>query len=241
MPCALASQRQTARLTDRLRASFRGFLSIAFLWGIATLALAQVPEIPLPDQVVRGKWSLQDPVDKILINLGSVINKKQRTLLNSGFSTFSQLIISYDSDGGTPIELFRVACTVKMDAWDEIYELARLDERPQTAVLRDFKNYINLCLTAEIVSQSALSKLAVGDGSLHAKVQIEQISADQAKKIKEWLIQQQTGVMQGLFSHMLQEITTSESIEIDVPVGPKPRTAKNDANDKNSGKIRLVK
>jgi hypothetical protein len=124
-----------------------------------------------------------------------------------------------------------------MDAWDEIYELARLDERPQTAVVRDFKKYVDLCLTAEVVSQSALAKLAPGDGSLHAKVQIEQISVDQAKKIKEWLIQQQSGVMQGLFSHMLQEITLSESIEIDIPVGPKPANTKTGLNDKkNTGK-----
>ena len=41
-------------------------------------------------------------------------------------------------------------------------------------------------------------------------------------RIKDWLIQQQSGVMQSLFSHMLGELTLNQSIKVRVAVPAKP-------------------
>ncbi len=215
------------------------FLLITIVISIASPSFGQ--RVTSPPPIVQVLWSQQSPIDKIVVNLGSLLNKKQRALLDSGFATFSQLIISEAGPGDSALELFRVACTVKMDAWDEVYELARLDEAAQTATVKEFAKYVDLCLTAEIVQQKTLTSLASGKGSLHAKIQIEQISADQANKIKDWLVRQQSGVMQGLFSHMLQEITLSETIELDIPVGPKPSGSQRSQNENPSGKFGQAK
>jgi len=200
----------------------------ALTFGLSPLK-AQDLELPKSEQdkfkAQTAIWVLQDPVDKLVINLNGILSKKQKALLNSGFSTFSQLTTSYIGDTDKPIELYRVACTVKFDAWDEVYELARLDERPQTAVVSSFDDYVELCLEAEIVSQATLAKMSEAGGELVAKIQIEQISPEQALKLKNWLVEQQTGVMQGLFSHMLNELKLSETLEFAVKVPAKPKKA----------------
>ncbi|MEZ4741411.1 MAG: hypothetical protein R3B45_03030 [Bdellovibrionota bacterium] len=199
----------------------------------SSLTFSQVSEQESSESKAGSvQWVLQDPVDKLVIKLGGILTHKQITLLNSGFATSSQLVAGYIGESGQPIELFRVACTVTFNDWEEVFELVKIGDKLQRFVVDSFQKYIDLCLSAEIVSQAALARLANDGGELIAQIKVEQISSSQAGKLKDWLIKQQSGVMQGLFSHMLNELKLSEDLKLSVKVPPKPKGKQAYINDK---------
>ena len=169
------------------------------------------------------KWIDHKHGGSILIKILG-LNKKQTTTLKSGFSTFSQLSIfnSQDTLDSELSSLAQTACTVKYDMWEEHYEVTLLSEAPKTLITNTLDKYISHCLSVEIKDSNIVEKLKKNGGVLFATLQVEQISSTQAQKVKAWLINQQSSVMRGLFSHMLGDMTLSETSKISVKV-PSPK------------------
>jgi hypothetical protein len=168
-----------------------------------------------------------------MVPLADAMTPKQRSIIGGGFTTVSVLSVRLpkpgqeeDDDEGTPF--YTVRCSVKFDAWEETYDVARLDEQaPRTALVKGFGDYGELCLKAELTphdqfTKDLLARLEREGGTLFASLVVKQTSVEEAAKIKEWLIQQQSGVMQGLFSHMLGELTLNQTVTVRVSVPPKP-------------------
>ncbi|MFK7827643.1 MAG: hypothetical protein AB8G05_26090 [Oligoflexales bacterium] len=169
------------------------------------------------------KWEKSEHSSSILIRILG-LNNKQTTTLDSGFSTFSQLrifnshvVLSPDAQS-----LAQTACTVKYDMWEEHYEVTLLTEPPKAMIAKTLDTYLTHCLSAKINSDELVDELRKNGGTLLATLQVEQISSTQAQKVKAWLINQQSSVMRGLFSHMLGEMTLTQTSKISLQVPPPP-------------------
>lgn len=172
-----------------------------------------------------GKWHNENNQPILVVTFDKHLTKKQRNLIDSGFSTFSSLRLSRNEDdiNDEKMNLFKVSCTVVYDTWQERYDLARIDDTVSTTRVKSFKDYADQCLTAKIREPELIKTLSSG-GSLFAAMQINQISISKAVEIKQWLIRQQTGVMQGLFSHMLGDLKLLEktTVQIQIPASDAP-------------------
>jgi hypothetical protein len=172
---------------------------------------------------------------KLKVQLTRLLSSKQVRIIEGGFSTVTQLIIHHnrkrdlnlspDADDESDEELEKslliplrqVGCSVKFDAWQETFEVIRLLD--QTAkvnsvpvVVKTIDDFGDLCLTTEIELDKSLSPLAANGGEILATMIVKQTSLEETSKIKEWLIQQQSGVIQSLFSHMLGELTLQQTV-----------------------------
>ena len=175
---------------------------------------------PKPVKIL-AKWYGKEKKIALNINVIDQISEKQKKLINSGFSTYSQLKIIRPR---TPLTdervLFKSQCTVKFDTWEEHYDLASLNENFKTMEFKEFGTYVEKCLTANIVDHTIYGQFHQNGGLVTAILQLNQISQDKSEKIREWLINQQSGVMQGLFSHMLGDLKLSEKISVEVYIPP---------------------
>ena len=168
------------------------------------------------------KWINVKPPQRIQIKILG-LDDKQTTTLKSGFSTFSQLSIYRSKDAMSEDQqaLAQTACTVKYDMWEEHYEVTLLTDTPKTMTAKSLDHYLTHCLSVEIYGGEFLKQLKSGDKTLVASLQVEQISSTQAQKVKAWLINQQSSVMRGLFSHMLGDMTLSQTSQISLQI-PNP-------------------
>lgn len=150
------------------------------------------------------------------------LDEKQTTTLKSGFSTFSQIRIhdSAESSDEESEYLAQSACTVRYDMWEEHYEVTILSESPKTLTAKHLDSYISHCLSVDLYDNDLLDRLSKDGGTLIVSLQVEQISNKQAKKVKTWLINQQSSVMRGLFSHMLGDMTLSQTSQISLKIPP---------------------
>jgi hypothetical protein len=189
-----------------------------------------------------ARWDLDAKAPTIVIPLAGALTEKQKNIVNGGFTTVSQLTVRFappnleegtipdedEGDDDAPLPpLYRIRCSVKFDAWEETYDIARLDDSPRTGVVKEFGAYATMCLTAsirlaDVEARTPVQHLPRSGGTLLAYLAIKQTSPQEAARIKDWLIQQQSGVMQGLFSHMLGELTLSQLVKVRVSVPPKP-------------------
>jgi hypothetical protein len=187
-------------------------------------AVAQSPVI-----VALGKWELHGDKLVLVIPMGDTLTQKQRSMIDGGFTTVSQLSLTppVAEEGDVDPEripvFYRVRCSVKFDAWEELYDVARLDEAPRTGLVKHYGDYGEMCLKAEVDDPDLLARLAPTGGSIRAELIVKQTSPDEASRIKDWLIQQQSGVMQSLFSHMLGELTLHQTAIVRISVPPKPQ------------------
>jgi hypothetical protein len=199
-----------------------------------------------------ARWELDAKEPAIVIPLAGALTEKQKNIITGGFTTVSQLSVRLappkleegtipdedDGDDDAPLPaLYRIRCSVKFDAWEETYDVARLDESPRTGVVKEFGAYATMCLTASIrladlEVRTLAERLPRSGGTLLVYLAIKQTSPQEAARIKDWLIQQQSGVMQGLFSHMLGELTLSQLVKVRVTVPPKPDKLDDGANVK---------
>jgi hypothetical protein len=155
----------------------------------------------------------------LIINIGDLLTPGQRDIINSGFSTFTLLAISEEKleDSG-PIPDSKLTCSVKYDTWEERYQMIRVDPPPvRTLTAKDYKTWAEECLLHKITSTPMLSRLTNG-GTLYATLQVRQSSPDEGAKIKNWLVQQQSGFMQGLYAHMLGDFQFKGTIRINIQV-----------------------
>jgi hypothetical protein len=179
-----------------------------------------------------AKWDMTGTTPVLIINIGDLLTPAQRDIINSGFSTFTLLAISdkklEDSD---QLPESKLACSVKYDTWEERYQMIRVDPPPvQTMTAKDYKTWATECLRHKLTTSPMLSRLTNG-GSLFATLQVRQSSADEGAKIKNWLVQQQSGFMQGLYAHMLGDFQFKGTIRIIIQV-PAMSSARGDAPTK---------
>ena len=170
-----------------------------------------------------AKWDESGGLRSLVVNTSDLLTPAQREIVNSGFSTFTILAISdkkiIESES---LPSIKVACSVKYDTWEERYSMIRVDPSPlRTLVVKDYKSWANECLTVHIEDQTIISGLSSG-GTLHAILQIRQSSPDEGAKIKNWLVRQQSGFMQGLYAHMLGDFQIKGFVRIIIQVPPGP-------------------
>lgn len=196
--------------------------AVLLIFSVLVAGISYADNVPTREKTgpsLRAEWQRVKDTRQLEISLRDHLNEKQRELINSGFSTFSQLLIYENSaraNGSSP--LFEITCTVKFDLWEERYELARLDQKnPQAISVQHFDEYATLCLTVAIADTEIRPHLARG---LKAELHIDQISAAKATEVKEWLVRQQSGVMRGIFSHMLGDLKLSESVTVQIEIPP---------------------
>lgn len=155
----------------------------------------------------------------VQISLVKSLSKKQSKTLDSGFSTFSRLVV-FNKKNNTTVG--SVSCSVKYDLWDERYNIVLLGRKPESMTVNTFNEYSAKCLRFVLQDEALIEKYKKEGATLNVMFQIEQISSQQANKVKEWLVKQQSGLIAGLFAHMLGDMTLSESNSWEVKIPPKP-------------------
>jgi hypothetical protein len=222
-----------------MRPALASAVALVLVLAASGRSLAASPAEAAQPLAVSATWQVRDGnAASIIVPLGGVLTSKQKDMINGGFTTVSQLTLRLPSAGAKERDddelpgFYSVRCSVKFDAWEETYDIARLDDRPRTALVKDFTDYGDLCLKAEINRPELLQPLAAHGGTILARLIVKQTSNEEADRIKDWLIQQQSGVMQGLFSHMLGELSLNQTLSVRVSVPPKPATAERTPNGK---------
>jgi len=172
-------------------------------------------------QVGFATWEGRSHQAKLMLRLGDQLTKAQIALINSGFSTYSALTVLLPEGKFTPeTELAKIECTVKYDTWEETYDLARIDPEVSLTTARAFTAFVDTCLQVEIKHPTALQYFRQNGGHLWVHLRLDQISPDLAQNIRAWLIKQQSGVIKGLFSHMLGDMKLSEKTAIKFQIAP---------------------
>ncbi|WP_141735599.1 hypothetical protein [Oligoflexus tunisiensis] len=169
---------------------------------------------------IKAQWDQSKDRPSLRINLAGSLTNQQKKLLYSGFSTFSHLEVRWLNNGARRSLVFISECTIKFDLWEEKFELLHFLERRKENSLQSFQQYTDLCLHADISSQSNIAQIASQGARLEVRLDISQVSNEFAQDVRSWLIQQQSGVMRGLFSHMLGDLKLSESTQTILVIPP---------------------
>ena len=195
--------------------------ALARAW-VLLVALVSGPALAKgPVLVTLATWQKANKEPVLVVKLTEQLSKRQKDLINSGFSTHSELEVRAEGpDEETLQVLFNSQCTIKFDTWEEIYDIARIDKDFQTLTAKTFETYADICLTARVPGAAVIAATAAGSKAVRATLKVNQITTEKAAKIREWLIKQQSGVMQGLFSHMLGDLKLFEEINVTVQVPP---------------------
>jgi len=175
---------------------------------------------------IKAHWDNSKDRSSLRINLVDSLTEQQKKLLYSGFSTFSHLEVRWLDNGIRRSLVFISECTIKFDLWEEKFELLHFLEPRKENSLKSFQQYTDLCLQADISSQSNVARIASQGARLELRLDISQVSNEFAQDVRSWLIQQQSGMMRGLFSHMLGDLKLSESTQSVVIVPPLTTSSK---------------
>jgi hypothetical protein len=191
------------------------------------------------------------PIDSrrpsLKLNLVKLLSPKQVSILKGGFTTVSQLIIQLPAGGETQLgeldsgevspkigqlpPLKELRCSVKFDAWEETFEVIHMGEtlpgdQPSelgTVSAKSLEDYGLNCLSADLDFAKVAPYFLQLGGKLIVTIIVKQTSLDETARIKDWLIQQQSGVIQGLFSHMLGDLTLHQVVRMILEVPPYSR------------------
>lgn len=159
----------------------------------------------------------------LAIDLADILSPQQKKLLFSGFNTFSHLEVRLRDPGTSSRSLLFIGeCTIQYDLWEEKFHLLHFLERDRPDRLLSFDAYTDLCLSATIRRAQNLELMQKPGAHLEITLDLAQVSNEFAKEVRSWLIQQQAGVMRGLFGHMLGDLKIYESVQLDLPVPPSP-------------------
>jgi hypothetical protein len=165
-----------------------------------------------------AKWSTTTP-KTLTVNISDLLTPAQREIVNSGFSTFTLFALSDKKIADQEaLPEMRIVCSVKYDTWEEKYQLIKVDPAPtQTSIAKDYKAWADECLAYTVRGGSIIDSLSKG-GTLQGILQIRQSSPNEAAKIKNWLVRQQSGFMQGLYAHMLGDFQFKGTVHITISV-----------------------
>jgi hypothetical protein len=169
---------------------------------------------------IKAHWENDKDRRILRINLAESLTERQKKLLYSGFSTFSHLEVRWIDNDVRRTLVFISECTIKFDLWEEKFALLHFLELRKENSLKSFQQYTDLCLQADISSQSNIAQIASRGARLEVRLDISQVSNEFAQDVRSWLIQQQSGAMRGLFSHMLGDLKLSESTQTVLVVSP---------------------
>ena len=204
------------------------------LWrlGLSLTTVSASPSLAAAEQESpssRVEWHQTETGIALHVPLTTMLTSKQRDMIDGGFTTMSQFDIVADSGDENigEILLWSRSCTVKFDAWDETYEVTRFQSSPEniksdSAIVRKFNDYGDFCLTAAVPLNDILVKLETKGQKLVGRLTVQQMSAEEGARIKEWLVRQQSGLMQSLFKHMLGELALHQSLAVAITIPPIP-------------------
>ena len=160
----------------------------------------------------QGEWRKEGGKLGFEIKIADHLTPQQKKLIYSGFTTYSNLRVRLRYPDGHATLAFLSECTVSFDLWEEKFQLTGFLENRVSKSLRTFDEYADTCLKARIGNINNINELY--NTTLEVRLEISQVSQDFANDVRQWLIQQQSGVMRGLFAHMLGELKLSESLEL---------------------------
>ena len=178
--------------------------------------------------LVVARWEETQAGTVLVIPFSDALTDKQKNMITGGFTTVSQLSVRLpgQNSGSQPGVIFNSQCSVKFDAWEETYDIVRVQsENSKPFISKDFTEYARACLTGDIKDSAVTSIFNTQGGYLQAQLTVKQTSAEEALKIKDWLIQQQSGVMQSLFSHMLGDISLHQTHVVNIRVPKRPEAS----------------
>ncbi len=178
--------------------------------------------------LVVARWEMKENGPVLVIPFSDALTDKQKNMITGGFTTVSQLSVRLPGHnaGTEPGVVFNSQCSVKFDAWEETYDIVRVQsENSKPFVSKDFTEYASVCLTGDIRDNNIIKRFNSQGGYLQAQLTVKQTSAEEALKIKDWLIQQQSGVMQSLFSHMLGDISLHQTHVVNIRVPKRTETS----------------
>lgn len=182
-----------------------------------------------------ASWDFGSPSVMLVIDISDVLSSEQKDIVNSGFSTFTILGVTEQKlKPEESAQKLRLVCRVKYDTWEERYQTTRLEPLPvRTFISPNLQSWGQECLKYRIPVSELATPMKQG-GKLFATLQVRQSSPDEALKIKNWLVNQQSGFMQGLYSHMLGDLQLGSrtDITIDVPKLPQSPNPKKTVNPK---------
>jgi hypothetical protein len=203
-------------------------IPLTTMLAVTSKSLADEPR----QATTTAKWS-PDGKESLTVSVSDLLTPAQRDIVNSGFSTFTLLAISTKKiTDQEALPDMRVVCSVKYDTWEEKYQLIKVDPGPtQTSIANDYKSWADECLTYTLKTDAFLDRLNQG-GTLNGILQIRQSSPDEASKIKNWLVRQQSGFMQGLYAHMLGDFQFRGTVRITITIPPKPIVVLEDSGTK---------
>lgn len=184
-----------------------------------------------PTLVGSSNWHANGEESQLHLNidLAKHLTKKQQQIITSGFTSLVQINLNIIDPKGQKERIenafYKLRCSVKYDSWEEFFDVTRLLEAtPKTLALKSEEEFNKNCLFISIPIKALPGVLTVAGGSLFSSLIVKQTSQAEAQKIRENLLEQQSGVMQRLFSHMLGELTLNEKTEIIISVPPPPIT-----------------
>ena len=196
------------------------FLVIAALWLVGEFPKEAEATPTVKVKHIDSIWTSAAGAAELFIEFKDHLSSKQLELIKSGFATFSRLQLRVVGDSGdvSPDIIFKRDCTVRYDLWEESFDIAQIDIHPRVTTTKKFKVFLDQCLRVQLKQSKQLNELARKGGSIVASLLVDQISAQRADSIKEWLVRQQGGVMKGIFSHLLGELKLSERVDVVVKV-----------------------
>jgi hypothetical protein len=198
--------------------------AIKSLMAVSILSAYQASANPAGQASTLAKWS-SDSTPSLVINVGDIVTPAQKDILNSGFTTFTLFVIGSSGDlfkDDSTSRLASARCSVKFDTWEETFEVTKiLEQKSQTGFFKGFQDWSNDCLEISITNPKAISQI-LKQKSLKAALIIRQSTPDESLKIKSWLVSQQSGLVQGLYSHMLGNFQFQNSTQIKIKIPPLP-------------------
>lgn len=156
-------------------------------------------------------WRHSPP--SLTVSISPFVSVKQRELLESGFNTFSEVKVSTADPMKQQIH---VPCTVKYDLWSESYEI--LTTHKLSA--KTFDHFAQTCLEFRLTDPGDLELIAEKGIELGVELSLLQVSPEQSQEIRNWLVKQQTGVVQSFFAQMLGDFDLNETVRIKMVVPP---------------------
>lgn len=151
------------------------------------------------------------PEDMLSVSAGRELVENQKKLIFSGFPAYSLLDISYLADNKEYIVETR-SCSARYDLWEEKIHILSIDgKEQQPAIQASFDDYVSTCLKIDIAARRLKDQRGSLEEEWLARLSLTQLSGDSSQKIRDWLVKQQSGIIKGLFSHMLGDLTLSET------------------------------
>lgn len=206
-------------------------LKLGILFKAILLFLSAIgTSLGAPPTVPKAAWERSGNGFDLVIPLSSLLTNKQRSMIDGGFTTISDFTVAvYDGEPENIQEtiLWRVTCSVKFDAWDESYEVAEFKAtaertRAEPVILKNFEDYGSRCLTARAPLSQRLLKASQQGEKIIGHFSVHQTSMEEGQRIKDWLVKQQSGLIQSLFKHMLGELAIHQTLNVKISVPPLP-------------------